>query len=63
MNVFIKKICNDYIFLACHDKCIDQNKLRAELLAHLISMPIQLIYLRIEQFEWLLHLIEYVRTC
>ncbi|CAF0797340.1 unnamed protein product [Adineta steineri] len=44
---------------AHHDKCIDKNKLRAEVLAYLISMPIQLIYLRMEQYEWLLHLVEY----
>ncbi|CAM2705397.1 unnamed protein product [Rotaria socialis] len=34
-------------------------KLRAEVLAHLISMPIQLIHLRVEQFEWFIHLIKY----
>ncbi|CAF3338389.1 unnamed protein product, partial [Rotaria sp. Silwood2] len=44
---------------AYHDKLINRNKLRAEVLAYLISMPIQLIYLRMEQFQWLLDLIEY----
>jgi len=29
-------------------------------MAHLISMPIQLKSLRIKQFEWLLHIIQYV---
>ncbi|CAF4422949.1 unnamed protein product, partial [Rotaria sp. Silwood2] len=40
-------------------KSIDQNIIRAEILAYLISMPIQLIYLRIEHFEWLLHIVQY----
>ncbi|CAF3874562.1 unnamed protein product, partial [Rotaria sordida] len=44
---------------AYYDASIDRNKLRAEVIAYLISMPIQLIYLRIEQYDWLLHLIEY----
>ena len=48
------------MFLEYNNKSIDQNKVRAELLAHLMSMPIQLIYLRIEQFEWLLHIVQYV---
>ncbi|CAF3299899.1 unnamed protein product [Rotaria socialis] len=39
--------------------CDDQNKERAKILAPLISMPVQLSYLRIEQFEWLLHIIQY----
>lgn len=54
-------ISYDYIlFVAYNDELINRNKLRAEVLAYLISMPIQLIYLRIEQFQWLLDLIEYV---
>jgi len=42
------------------DDSIDRNKARAKLLAHLISMPIQLYHLRLRNFEWLLHLIQYV---
>ncbi|CAF1480169.1 unnamed protein product [Adineta steineri] len=41
------------------DESIDRNKVRAKLLAHLISMPVQLKDLRIELFEWLLHIIQY----
>ncbi|CAF4135573.1 unnamed protein product, partial [Rotaria sordida] len=44
---------------AYHDKSINRNKLRAQVLAYLISMPVRLVYLRIEQFEWFLHLIQY----
>ncbi|CAF3981822.1 unnamed protein product, partial [Rotaria sordida] len=40
-------------------KSIEHNTVRAEILAYLISMPIQLIYLRIEHFEWLLHIVQY----
>ncbi|CAF4061089.1 unnamed protein product, partial [Rotaria sordida] len=40
-------------------KSIDYNTVRAEILAYLISMPIQLIYLRIKHFEWLLHIVQY----
>ncbi|CAF2810452.1 unnamed protein product [Rotaria sp. Silwood2] len=43
---------------AC-DKSIDRNKARAKVLAHLISMPVQLEYLLIEKFQWVLHVIEY----
>ncbi|CAF4976174.1 unnamed protein product, partial [Rotaria socialis] len=43
-----------------HDQDMYRIKLRAEVLAHLISMPIQLIHLRVEQFEWFIHLIKYV---
>ncbi|CAM4786287.1 unnamed protein product [Rotaria magnacalcarata] len=39
--------------------CDDRNKERAKILAPLISMPVQLSYLRIEQFQWLLHIIQY----
>ncbi|CAF4543994.1 unnamed protein product, partial [Rotaria socialis] len=42
-----------------HDQDMYRIKLRAEVLAHLISMPIQLIHLRVEQFEWFIHLIKY----
>ena len=39
---------------------IEKNEARARVLAHLISMPIQLKHLVIENFEWLLQIIEYV---
>ncbi|CAF2334673.1 unnamed protein product [Rotaria sp. Silwood2] len=38
---------------------IDRNELREQVLAHLISMPVQLKCLRVEQFEWLLHVVKY----
>ncbi|CAF3755553.1 unnamed protein product [Rotaria sp. Silwood1] len=37
----------------------DENEIRAKVLAHLISMTVQLKYLLIERFEWLLHVIQY----
>jgi len=40
---------------------IDGNEIRGKVLAHLISMTVQLKYLLIERFEWLLHVIQYVR--
>ncbi len=40
---------------------IEENEIRGKVLAHLISMTVQLKYLRIERFEWLLHVIQYVR--
>ena len=40
---------------------MDRNQIREKVLAHLISMTVQLKYLRVEQFQWLLHVIEYVR--
>ncbi|CAF4340200.1 unnamed protein product, partial [Rotaria magnacalcarata] len=43
---------------AC-DQSIDRNKERAKVLAQLISMPVQLKYLLIENFQWFLHIIEY----
>jgi hypothetical protein len=48
------------IFLDACDKSIDRNKERAKVLAQLISMPVQLKYLIIENVQWLLHVIEYV---
>jgi hypothetical protein len=42
------------------DDSIDRIKARANILAHLISMPIQLKDLRISQFEWLLDIVQYV---
>ncbi|UJR24119.1 hypothetical protein I4U23_027086 [Adineta vaga] len=41
------------------DEIIERNKIRATLLAHLISMPVQLKCLRIQEFEWLIHMIQY----
>ncbi|CAF4475062.1 unnamed protein product [Rotaria socialis] len=37
-----------------------QDKLSAKVFAHLISMPVQLKYLLVEKFQWLLHVIKYV---
>ncbi|CAF3887456.1 unnamed protein product [Rotaria sordida] len=41
------------------DEPIDRNEIREKVLAHLISMTVQLKYLRVEQFEWLLHVVQY----
>jgi len=41
------------------DKSINRNKERAKVFAHLLSMPVQLKYLVVEKFQWLLHVIEY----
>ncbi|CAF4141865.1 unnamed protein product [Rotaria sp. Silwood2] len=38
---------------------IDENITRARLLANFISMPIQLKYLRINKFKWLLDMVQY----
>ncbi|CAM4971608.1 unnamed protein product [Rotaria socialis] len=43
---------------AC-DKSTGRNKERAKVLAHLISMPVQLKYILLEKFQWLLHVVEY----
>ncbi|CAF3948420.1 unnamed protein product [Rotaria sp. Silwood2] len=53
-NVFCIKICTGN-----YNHSIDRNKARAKLVAHLISMPIQLYDLRLRNFEWLLHVIQY----
>ncbi|CAF4319471.1 unnamed protein product [Rotaria sp. Silwood2] len=47
------------VYMDACDKSIDRNKARAKVLAHLISMPVQLEYLLIEKFQWVLHVIEY----
>jgi hypothetical protein len=49
------------IFLDACGKSIDRNKERAKVLVQLISMAVQLKYLIINNFQWLLHVIEYVR--
>ncbi|CAM4775044.1 unnamed protein product [Rotaria magnacalcarata] len=41
------------------DEPIDRNEIREKVLAHLISMTVQLKYLLVEQFEWLLHVVKY----
>ncbi|CAM4942039.1 unnamed protein product [Rotaria socialis] len=41
------------------DEPIDRNEVREKVLAHLISMTVQLKYLLVEQFEWLLHVVQY----
>lgn len=57
---FLKETFNHPISVAYEEKCINTNILHAEILAYLISMPIQLIHLRIEQFQWFLDLNKYV---
>ena len=52
---------NSYFFLAVYRKPIERNEIREKVLARLISMTVQLKYLLIEQFEWLLHVVQYVR--
>ncbi|UJR38484.1 hypothetical protein I4U23_031152 [Adineta vaga] len=47
------------VYMDVCDKSINRNKERAKVLAHLISMPVQLKYLLVEKFQWLLHVIEY----
>lgn len=37
------------------------DELRGKVLAHLISLTVQLKYLLVERFTWLLHVIQYVR--
>ena len=39
---------------------IDRNEIRETVLAHLISMTVQLKYLLVGRFEWLLNVVEYV---
>ena len=51
---------NKIFFQGVRDDSIDQDKARAKVLAHLISMPIELKDLRVYQFEWLLHVVQYV---
>ncbi|CAF5054106.1 unnamed protein product, partial [Rotaria sp. Silwood1] len=41
---------------------IDRDQIREKVLAHLISMTVQLKYLLVERFEWLLHVVEYLCT-
>jgi hypothetical protein len=43
-----------------YDKSIDRVIARAHVLAHLISMPVQLIHLRVAEFKWLLDVIQFV---
>ncbi|CAF5083569.1 unnamed protein product, partial [Rotaria sp. Silwood1] len=38
---------------------INLNKARAKVFAHLISMPIQLKYLLVENIEWIFHIVQY----
>ena len=39
---------------------VERSSIREKVLAQLISLTVQLKYLQIEQFEWLLHVIQYV---
>jgi hypothetical protein len=47
-------------FLARVVEPIDRNEIREKVLAHLISMTVQLKCLLVEQFQWLLHVVKYV---
>ena len=38
----------------------DRDEIREKILAHLISMTVQLKYIQVEQFEWILHVVQYV---
>ncbi|CAF3843737.1 unnamed protein product, partial [Rotaria sp. Silwood1] len=58
-NILFPHITSIQFNMEYNYKSIDYNTVRAEILAYLISMPIQLIYLRIEHFEWLLHIVQY----
>jgi len=49
-----------FLFQVTSHESIDRTVARAKLLAHLLSMPIQLKHLRIPEFRWLLHVIKYV---
>jgi hypothetical protein len=51
---------NKISYLGGYNNSIDQNTARANVLARLISMPIQLKDLRVGEFEWLLHIVQYV---
>lgn len=51
---------NKRLFLDRSDTSREKNKARAKVLAHLISMPVQLKHLIVENFEWLLHVVQYV---
>jgi hypothetical protein len=60
-NILMEILMNLKIFfLARVDEPIDRNEIREKVLAHLISMTVQLKYLLVEQFEWLLHVVQYV---
>ncbi|CAF3189401.1 unnamed protein product, partial [Rotaria sp. Silwood2] len=37
----------------------NRNQIREKVLAHLISMTVQLKYLLVERFDWLLHVVQY----
>ncbi|CAM4802124.1 unnamed protein product [Rotaria magnacalcarata] len=58
----VTKLKFGHIFMrltyAC-DESMDRNRERAKLLAHLISMPVQLKYLLVRNFQWFLHVVEY----
>ncbi len=60
-NILMEILMNLKIFfLARVDEPIDRNEIREKVFAHLISMTVQLKYLLVEQFEWLLHVVQYV---
>ena len=52
-----------FCFLVYALKPEDRNPIRENVLAHLISMTVQLKYFAVEQFEWILHAVQYVRLC
>jgi len=56
----LKKIYVIYFILADSTRSRFRNEIREKVLAHLISMTVQLKCLLIEQFHWLFHTIENV---
>ena len=60
-NYFYRNyIESNNFFLAGIIESRDRNEMREKVLAHLISMTVQLKYLLIEQFIWILHVVQYV---
>ncbi|CAF3609736.1 unnamed protein product [Rotaria sp. Silwood1] len=58
-KLFIECLCEWIAYEDRVDEPIDRNEIREKVLALLISMTVQLKCLLVEQFEWLLHVIQY----
>ncbi|CAF2967424.1 unnamed protein product [Rotaria sp. Silwood2] len=58
LDRFLPNVSSIEFDLRRYEELTNQSKQRAIILAYLISMPVQLNYLRIEQFQWLLHIVE-----
>ena len=48
------------MFLVNSAMAIDRDETREKVLSYLISMTVQLKYLLVERFEYLLHVVQYV---